>query len=91
MLSTVMPGTTFRCATACSAIEAMQPQREQSGSPPNWQRAVAVHQSEHAFDQRRAFAVHELPKGDGAAEVLVFVGVAARTAQRALLGDFDGH
>ncbi len=42
MCPAVIGPTSLRCPTAASPIEAMQPHREQSGSPPNWQGSTRV-------------------------------------------------
>jgi len=57
----------------------------------NVQRLEAVDESDDAADQVIATFVGELAQGDFAAEVVISVGIAARTMQRALARDLDGE
>ena len=50
---------------------------------------MAIDEREHAVDEGLALEVADLAERDVAAEVIVAVGVAARTLQRALARDFD--
>ena len=45
MVPKVSPPGSVWWPTAANAIDAMQPQREQSGSPPNWQGEILVFKS----------------------------------------------
>jgi hypothetical protein len=51
----------------------------------------AVDDFEDAIDEGLALAVGEAAEGGAAAEVAVVIGVTARAAERALLGDFNGQ
>src|ERR1700722_853745 len=53
------------------------------------QRLQAVHDLEHAINQGLAAAVAQFAQSFSAAEVLVLIGVTARTFERALAGNFD--
>jgi hypothetical protein len=54
-------------------------------------RTMAIDRLEHAVDERLALEVRQRPQRLPAAEVLVAVGVAPRTAERAFTGDFNGE
>jgi hypothetical protein len=51
----------------------------------------AVDDFEDTIDEGLALAVGEAAEGGAAAEVTVVIGVTARAAQRAFLGDFNGQ
>jgi G:T/U-mismatch repair DNA glycosylase len=55
------------------------------------QRPVFLHDLHEALDQRLSAEIRQLAQSDAPAEVLLVVGVAARTAQRALACNLDGQ
>ena len=48
-----------------------------------------VDEREHAVDERLTFQIPDIAERDGAAEVIVAVGVAARATERAFARDFN--
>ena len=55
----------------------------------NMQWPEAIDEREESRDQLVALVIGQPSEGDLAPEVLIAVGVATRTSQRALLGDLD--
>jgi hypothetical protein len=50
---------------------------------------ICVNQIEETADQFRSLEIADLTERDGATEMIVAVGVAAGTSERAFAGDFD--
>ena len=50
---------------------------------------MLVDEREHAVDEGLALQIADVAQRDAAAEVIVAVGIAARTAERAFARDFD--
>jgi hypothetical protein len=57
----------------------------------NVKRLVFAHEREDAIYERVTVEVAELAESDSAAQVLVTIGIAPGTAERALASDFDGE